>query len=520
MIINSVHIEKFRGFANVDFQLGSALTVISGQNGTQKTTLIGMLSQPFSLSDMDHPMHGEKPLTGGNYRSSFAEKFKLSDKFDTPNNHEWTLNVNGHSEPDFTVESITRSKEKPGIRFWQKGTRERGSGYIQLPVIYLSLSRLFPIGEDDKINSSTEIVLTSEEFGFYKTWHNKILIIPDDDMTSIDYLVSRQKNTIGVNTKYYDWKMNSAGQDNIGKILLAILSFKRLQEKHGVDYKGGILAIDELDCTLYPASQIKLINALRKFSSQFKIQIIFTTHSLPILEKACEWQEDINLANQTKVLYLQKQDHSIKVLNNISFDTIKNKLNVAMAAKALIKKIPLFTEDKEGEIFFRTIIKRQASNFEFLDCTLGSDNLIELVRKKIPGFKFPVSLIILDGDIRNEASKMRRIKSEKNILPLPGNLSPERLLATFLNSLSDASPIWDTISHDYTKQFAFCNYSLIEILDNREKAKAWFNEQKEHWGKLCTKVINPWIKENQAEVDSFLKEFDAVLKEYQKHLLN
>ena len=379
MIINSIDVKKFRGFQNLAFQLGTALTVISGQNGTQKTTLLGMLSQPFSLSDKQHIMFGEKPLSGGNYRSSFAEKFKLSEVFDTAKNHEWTLNLNTSEDPNFTVESIVRSKTSAEVRFWRKGTRAKGSGYVQLPVIYLSLSRLFPIGEDNDINSSKEITLSQTEFEFYKEWHNKILLTPAGDMTSVDYLSSKQKNTLGANTPRYDWKMNSAGQDNIGKILLAILSFQRLKIKYGAHYQGGILAIDEIDTTLYPASQIKLVEALRKFSSQLKIQIIFTTHSLSILEKACEWQNDPKIINQVKVHYLQKVDDEVKILDNISFDIIKNKLNIALATKLSAKKIPVFTEDKEGEIFFRALLKRKGTAHEFLDCTLGCDNLIELV---------------------------------------------------------------------------------------------------------------------------------------------
>src|SRR5690606_8361979 len=125
-------------------------------------------------------------------------------------------------EPEFTVESLLRKDSKSGnssIRFWRKGDKSKGSGYIQLPIIYLSLSRLFPIGEDDSLGASDEITLSNEEFDFYREWHDRILIIPDVPMTNISYLSSKQKNTLGVNTDYYDWKMNSAGQDNIGKIL-------------------------------------------------------------------------------------------------------------------------------------------------------------------------------------------------------------------------------------------------------------------------------------------------------------
>lgn len=521
MFIKSVHVKKFRGFNDVNFRLGNNLTVIAGQNGTQKTTLLGILSQPFTITDKENPLYGEKPLCGGNYKSLFSEKFKLSEAFDTPQSHEWTLHIDNEEDPEFTIESIKRdSSSSSGIRFWKKGDRSKGSGYIQLPVIYLSLSRLFPIGEDTGINTSSEITLTDSEFNFYKDWHNKILIIPDVEMTAVDYLESKQKNTLGVNTDFYDWRMNSAGQDNIGKILLAILSFKRLKTIHGAAYKGGILVIDELDATLYPASQIKLIEALRKFSSQLNIQVIFTTHSLSILEKTCELQQDQRLQDQVKVVYLQKMDSKVKALENVSFDIIRNKLNVALAIQPPTKKIPLFTEDDEGKIFFRAIVKRRSSNLEFINCTLGCDNLIELSRKKVKGFKFPESLIVFDGDVRSESSKMRRINQLDNVIILPGQKSPERLLAEFLHGLSDESPIWDNIQNGYSKQHVFQDITLNEIQTNRDKAKEWFNSQKQYWGRNCANLINPWIESNRQEVDNFIAEYEKVLTKYKKLIIN
>ncbi|MFH7001547.1 AAA family ATPase [Flavobacterium bizetiae] len=386
-----------------------------------------------------------------------------------------------------------------------------------MPVIYLSLSRLFPIGEDNGINSNGEITLTNAELDFFKEWHNKILLTPASELTSVEYLSSKQKNTLGVNTASYDWKMNSAGQDNIGKILLSIISFQRLKNKYGNKYKGGILAIDELDTTLYPASQIKLIEALRKFSSQFNIQIIFTTHSLGILEKCCEWQDDKKISMQVKVVYLHKIDNDVKILDGITFDRIRNNLNIAISGKPAISKVPVFTEDKECEIFFRAIIKRKSSQLKFQDCTLGCDSLIELVRKNIPGFGHPQSLVVLDGDVKMEKSKVQRLISlKKSFVVLPGIISPERLLAEYLFNLSEKSLLWSEIDEDYSKQFAFKDYNIKEILKDRVKAKAWFNQQKKYWGPLCSKVINPWIKENQEEVDAFVTEYEKVLKNFSK----
>ena len=514
MIIKDVHIKQFRGFNDVQFDLGTNLTVIAGQNGTQKTTILGILSQPFSITDKDNPLFGETPLCGGNYRSSFAEKFKLSETFDKPQKHEWTLKLNDTSETEFTIESIRRDSTSDAIRFWKKGDRSKGSGYIQLPVIYLSLSRLFPIGEDTGIDPSTDINLTQDEFNFYQEWHNKILITPDAQMTSVDYLKSNQKNTLGANTSYYDWKMNSAGQDNIGKILLAILSFKRLKDKHKDLYKGGILVIDELDTTLYPASQLKLIEALRKFSSQFKIQIIFTTHSLTMLKELCFHQNNPLIRGQIKVIYLQKIDHSITVSENISYQTIQHKLNVTLSQKQKNKKIPAFTEDKEGEFFAKAILKGKSTPLEFVDCKMGCGNYIELAKKKVGCFKYPQSIIFLDGDVRLEKSKKQELHRLKNILVLPGLQSPERILAEFLHNLPNNSNCWNKIYPEYTKQNAFRDFSLKEIQTDREKAKAWFNAQKQYWGRGCVNVINIWIAENQIEVNDFIIKYDQLLAKY------
>ena len=135
MKIKKICIQKFRGFKNVEFNLGTQITAIVGQNGTQKTTLLGILSQPFTLKD--HPMSSERPLCGGNYISGFAEKFKFSPIFDKVKEHEWSLFIEGLEEP-LTFISILRDKKSGSIRFWKKGDKTKGSGYIALPVIFLS----------------------------------------------------------------------------------------------------------------------------------------------------------------------------------------------------------------------------------------------------------------------------------------------------------------------------------------------------------------------------------------------
>lgn len=512
-MIQKLHIEKFRGFQNVDCELGSQITAIAGQNGTQKTVLLGLLSQPFSITDSDNPMKGEMPLCGGNYKSAFADKFKFSEEYDKPKGHEWTIFVDGN-EP-FTLESIPRDNK---IRFYRKGNHSKGAGYLQYPVIYLSLKRLLPIGEDLKIKESDKVQLSEEEISEFKELHEKILLSYDKVETP-QYIESTNKSTLGVKTDLYDWKLNSAGQDNLGKIVLALLSFKRLYKNYGNVYKGGLLAIDELDSALYPASQIRLFRILRHYAAKYSIQVIFTTHSLPLLEEACaqyqKSEEYTNSRGQVQVLYLQKSDGHILLTNIKRYQTIRNRLNATMEIK-VPHKLTIYTEDEEDMIFVKNIIpKKWLSKFKFEHSTLGCDHYIDLIQRKTTPFLFPQSCVVLDGDAKEKVRKMRwkKIGSPKNVLCLPGSKSPERELAEYLydsDKIMDSDPFWTSLNPDYNRQVCFSDYSYSDIMSDREKAKAWFKSQKPIWGKVSNKAIAIWTKDHSKEVESFREELKAI----------
>lgn len=511
-MINKLHIERFRGFQNVDCELGSQITVIAGQNGTQKTVLLGILSQPFSITDSDNPMKGELPLCGGNYKSAFGDKFKFSPQFDIPRRHEWTLFVDGH-EP-FTIESIPREKGT-GVRFYRKGDHRKGAGYLQYPVIYLSLKRLLPIGEDARIKESDKVQLTPSEIEEFKSLHKKILISLDRVETP-KYIESTNKNTLGVNTDLYDWRLNSAGQDNLGKIVLALLSFKRLHDRYREEYKGGILAIDELDSSLYPASQMKLFGELRHYAAKYGIQIIFTTHSLSLLEEACrqyqESEKHRNSKGQVQVLYLEKQDEQVILTNIKSYQTIKNRLNVATSHE-IPKKLTIFTEDAEGQAFVKNLIPfKWRSRFSFEVSSLGKDQYIDLVHRKTTPFLLPHACIILDGDAYKEVSKLNwsKIGAPRNVFCLPGMKSPECVLAEYLyDSVRDVNPFWSSINSDYKKQVCFKDYTIEEIQSDRIKSKAWFKSQLAFWGKVSNKAIVLWANNHQEEVKRFQEEIQS-----------
>lgn len=137
MIVEKVYVEKFRKLENLEIPLGKKVIVIAGQNGTLKTTLLGMIAQPFSMTDKLNPLSSEKTLEGQKYESKFKDKFKMSLNFDKPGEHKWRLyipNDNIYPKEYFEVESIARkeSGKEDDIRFWSTEGREKGMGYVLL----------------------------------------------------------------------------------------------------------------------------------------------------------------------------------------------------------------------------------------------------------------------------------------------------------------------------------------------------------------------------------------------------
>lgn len=516
MKIEKVIISQFRGFREQEFELGSQLTAIAGQNGTQKSTLLGMITQTFSISK-DNPMYGEKPLCGGSYRSAFSEKFRLSPTFDKPKEHEWTLFFD--SGQQFEIESIARTGD-PNVRFWRKGSRGKGDGYIQFPTIFLSLKRLVPLAEESVVKTD-DTLLTSAEVARFKELHNRILI-SNTEITSMTGISSTNKQSMGVSTALYDWNQNSMGQDNLAKIILALFSFKRLKDKY-LSYQGGILAIDELDATMYPASQVELLKVLRKYASDLNLQIIFTTHSISLLKAVDELCKEVKqrseTSNQIRMIYLKRSDENVLIKRDVDFNGIVLDLNVtAIAPRRNKNKITVYVEDKETELFVKAILKTRSNCLKFVNATLPCSMLIEMVSKAVPAFCYPYSIIFLDGDVRKHKADMRKLANAQNVLLLPGNESPERLLARFLFNISDSDALWGSLSLGYTKQVCFREISYEQIFalgeQGRQNAKRWFNLQLRHWGKGGVKVLNPFFSKIQQDVDTFKEEYEKMITHY------
>ena len=330
MKLKNLHLENFRHCENTTIEFGNRITVISGQNGTGKSSVLGWVAQLCAFKDKFKRINGEY------FKEDFKNVFRFCPEKDFPNNYKVKFEYDDGglvlSEKIITTrfqEESTTAKSRYRTDFDGRGTA------IDFPIIYLGLKRLIPLATERKINVQT-ITLSPKNINFYSNLAKEILILTDDKIKA-ESVKSTNKEILAMKTENYGHLGNSAGQDNIGQILSSLMSFQTLKEHQKKNYKGGIILIDEIDATLYAGSQTKLIDNLYKAANNLDLQIIFTTHSLEILDHLKN-----KLGSETIVNYLKIDDGKVNNVINPTFDYIRNKIKVQVGEKEKVIKTPLF----------------------------------------------------------------------------------------------------------------------------------------------------------------------------------
>lgn len=489
-IVRSVVIDKFRNLPIGEYNLGKRITVITGQNATGKSTLLGMIAQPFGSEERD--------IWGKQMRAKFNEIFKLSPKFDKPSEHRYVINTYKNLHPEGnSVQVASYKRDNNTIRFVTGKTRDQGDGNIDIPVCYLGLKRVFPLGETFN-PEITQHQLSNEERNFFIEHHRKILLETDIEITPQTLLSKRQKATLGIETKSYDSLAISAGQDNVGQILGAIISLQRYKHKMGDGYRGALLVIDEVDVTLHAASQKKLAEFLLNMSRNLNIQIIVSTHSLHFI-KSLEACHSIG-RNDYAVWHLLCPKGEILFEENPPLDKVERFIYLRAEGKAhQAPKVSVFLEDEEAVLFLKNILpSKLKQKLKITSLGLGFGEIRPVAKILCKTEKtLECSIWILDGD--------QKIKSNdpKTLLTLPGGCSVEKLFHEYLENLQASDDFW---TEPYYKQ-NFMNNDALPDNPSREAYKKWFNEEKKHWGRGMSKLYKRWGRDNKQPVDEFKEQF-------------
>ncbi|GGB07579.1 AAA family ATPase [Macrococcus hajekii] len=557
--ITSIEINDFRIIENAHIKPGQLINVITGKNGTGKSTILGMIAQGFSfnnqvidieefecvknLSKDEISKLKAKPnktqlekekiqmynslltLFGQNFESKSNEHFKMSDLDKRGVKHCKIELSNGVA---FDIESTNHDRKLP--RLVTRRENSISSNYV-FPVIYLGLGRVSPLIQSNK-NNDIELDLSQEEKVMIHNLYESILLKRyDNNLKSINTDL-KNKNTAAFIEEDKTIQMISSGEDNIGQILFALFSFRKLKNALGDNYKGGILIIDEIDATLYAAAQNKLLDVLINKAREFKIQIFFTTHSLSLLEYIYSLKlESKYRPNSIKIISTFLNDSKkLEVKVDPQLKDLMNEFLIINKEKLLIDKINLYVEDAEAEYIFKKLIRGEKYNnkpisslVNFQKVKLSCTNYQTLYKANINEFKYN-SIVCLDSDIPFDISKM------KNFVSLPGKKeNPEEFVFNILKD--ENSEFWKE-NKDYTYQMFMHNsyYNVIQSIRNgsyneehknvsggphynkppRVVWKEWFRIEKDNWKK--SDPILYWAKNNVEEKQIFITKLKEVLK--------
>ena len=509
-----LHINDFRQFKDCEVVIGNKVTAIAGNNGTGKSTILGLLANSSALSKY-------KTYMGKPFRGEFSELFSGSPTHDLPGK-KIQLDYVEHGQEQEIHFRISWQNNKTRFRVIPHKMLSNGrtsSAKIESPVIYLGLSRLYPLGEadDDALSFHKQKWTEDEDRVWFIEKYKGILSIRTtkiENVSSFDVAHSRKHGT-GVKTDKYDPSGNSAGQDNLGQILMAVLSFKKLKRDMKGEWDGGLLLIDEIDATLHPAAQRRLIDLLLKEAGKCGFQVVFTTHSTVVLEYLVD-KTGPNVddrPNDIEIVYLTDASRKLEIKRNPAWHTISSDLFIK-GAGGPTAKVGVFSEDSEARWLMQEIIgalyPELLSHVEFIDANFGCKTLIQLYMHDYLYIKDRI--VVLDGDVTKEQlSEIQSLRIKwKNILKLPGSVRPEKVIWDFLENADIDNPVWEAL-----RPFDLENRNIMENGPmssaysqhdtERNKYKAWLKDYELIFKQAA--VVKCWADDNPKEAWDFIEAF-------------
>lgn len=547
-LVKEMAITNFRGFRESLMPIGRHLTIVFGKNGCLKSTLLGMIAQPFYFSagkktvyTTDYQNNNsnkylfERQINGEKFETKYSDIFRMSETDISSHEiskYEYFLRIVGKNvqfeeklsgkEGMLRVSSQYSKERVTSKRFRLVGgssSHKQGTGNFPHPVIFLGLNRLFPMALSS-LNEKKKIELSDEEREWFENSYSSILSteVQDESVTSSFPINAKKRAYLLPSCCDCNYKSVSAGQDNVGQIVSAILSFKRLKNKLGADYRGGLLLIDELEATLHPISQNKLLEFLVNQSIELGIQIIATSHSSLVLAAAFRSE----FAQRITPIHVKKDPFSVECAidlpnSDTGYSKIKNDLFEEFDDP--LPKLSVIVEDRVACFFLKAILGNKImrnivfpQNSKVFD-SASSDFLIKLASYDFLN-KINPTLYVLDADQNLKVAA----KDLKNLLCLFGTDAPEKELYNYFKKRE----AWEKSPFKFNAATCFSRFNQSDFKSNPNKYgseinfyKKWFEKmaQPSGFGLNCTKAISLYCKFHAKEVLDFKLSFcEAALR--------
>lgn len=523
----------FRKLKSITIPIAERITVVAGHNGIGKSTILALLANASGFSKKEHESYFNKA-----FQAYLEDIVHLSLEHDFVEDVDLKPNVfiNYNVGGEILTKRCNTTKRAPtGLRVVPRNEPKLNFSHgeidipvakkVPLPTLYLGMSRMIPVGESSPadVQQSRDISITEEDRNYLHNLVHRLIDTGRDKSEIVTQQSIKHTRKSSKHPQYmYDSRSVSLGQDSLSSIVTALASFKRLKREMGGTYPGGLLIIDEIDAGFHPRTQRDLIKLLQHEANELNLQVIATTHSLPVIEKllADQSRNKSKTKSLDAVHYLQdtRRPH---LCADWTFEDIRADMYLESESDTVRKTKPrvvVYTEDDEAKIIFDRIVrgavktrvtKETDAQIKCLSIKMGCTDLMKLYKADK---YFQTVVIVVDAD-----APTGKVGERANIVRLPGKAprgdrpTPELLLYRFCESLVtnyDKHPeTWKALdrlqcSTDHIRQNML---TPMVSIDKRDAAKAWFNVKLSFIKKWH--LIDHWLNENAALRDVFIEQF-------------
>ena len=490
--IESVYFEKLKGLHDLKIKFENPLTAIMGVNGAGKTTVIHALA---CIYQPDEELQGQTDKGEDHHFPEFfvpntdalwqGSKFYVVNKMQTKTGEWKTMNPRVYSK-DF-------DRWAP-----QYSSRPKRNVY------YIGIDTCLP--EIEKKSATSRVIYTSSKRSdkiSKKVLETAAYVLNKDYEVLVDNLYHKHR-FLGVHTKsglkYSSLSMGTGEQRTI-KILEKVLNAQQY----------SLVLIDEIDLLLHVSALRRLIEKLYEIAVKKHLQIVFTTHSLEILDM----QDKVGL-QYLNVICKNDGESEIFVLDRPNDDIIRDLTGSSN------RPLKIYVEDEFSQAIVTFILKkynmkRKASVLRFG----AAHNAFVLAAGYIlTGESCDNVLLLLDGDEyakqEEKQEQMKKVLSgteyyadEKRAkalslisqYSLPNGKAPEEFLHSLLLSVPEDSEIGMIAReiHSVADKHQFINHICEQLQEKVETVVPQIIsaiENKDEWQEYVLN-IEEWIKGRQ-----------------------
>ena len=375
--LEMIQITGLRGWKGQSIEFLFPVTAICGENGTGKSTALKVAASAYA------------PSNGTGY---YPSDFFPTTYWDTISGVNLAYRIKtGSDKPTYTSNKPSArwsysQKQKSRKVFWFDVGRtlplDATAGYAK--VAKQAAGETQSVDLDDEYRMQLSAILGRE-------YHSARFASPDVDK-------NRQVGVLGRDFGEISQFHQGAGEDTTLDLLRALQDVP----------KYSLIVIDEVEASLHPRAQRRLVRYLIHQSRINRLQVILSTHSPYVLEE---------LPAEARVLLLPSPDGPT-IIPGASAEFSLSSIDDIVHPEVFI-----YTEDSEASILLREILASHSSGSDILSRLyirpIGPANVVKLMGDLAVKRKLPHRAVgVLDGDADNAPGCIK----------LPGSKSPERVV--------------------------------------------------------------------------------------------